>query len=74
MTREDLNTARTILRSARIGMIVCEIAKRLEISASDALRKFYNSKVCRDFHNRKTGTYLQSDLYIVDEFLTEMRN
>lgn len=71
MTRENQNKARTILRSARIGIIVCEIAKRLGIVASDALKKFYQSKTCRDFHNRNTGLYLQGDLYIVNEFLME---
>lgn len=72
MTRENLRIARTVLRSARIGMIVCEIAKRLDIPASEALRKFYQSSTCRDFHDRSTGMYLQGDLYVVAEFLSEI--
>lgn len=71
MNKNNLKTARTILRSARIGIIVCEIARQLGISATEALRKFYNSNTCRDFHNRQTGLYLQGDLYVVAEFLSE---
>lgn len=73
MTRENLHLARTVLRSARIGMIVCEIAKRLGIPSSEALRLFYKSGTCRSFHNRSTGMYLQGNLYVVEEFLSEMR-
>lgn len=73
MNKNNLKTARTILRSARIGIIVCEIARQLGISATEALRKFYNSNTCRDFHNRQTGLYLQGDLYVVAEFLSELQ-
>ena len=73
MTRENLHIAHTVLRSARIGMIVCEIAKRLGISSSEALRRFYKSVTCRNFHDRSTGMYLQGDLYVVDEFLSEIK-
>ena len=72
MTKDNLKIGRTNLRSARIGMIVCEIAKQLGISASEALRKFYLSETCRDFHDRRTGMYLQGDLYVVSEFMSEM--
>lgn len=73
MIQENLRIGRTVLRSARIGMIVCEIAKRLGIPASEALKKFYRSTACRDFHDRSTGMYLLGDLYIVEEFLSEIR-
>ena len=73
MNKNNLKTARTILRSARIGIIVCEIARQLGISATAALRTFYNSNTCRDFHNRQTGLYLQGDLYVVAEFLSELQ-
>lgn len=72
MTRENLRIGRIVLRSARIGMIICEIAKRLGITASEALRRFYRSATCRDFHDRSTGMYLYGDLYIVEEFLSEI--
>jgi len=54
-------------------MIVCEIAKRLGVSSSEALRRFYKSVTCRNFHDRSTGMYLQGDLYVVDEFLSEIK-
>lgn len=72
MTKENLHLGRIVLRSARIGMIVCEIARRLGVSTSEALKKFYRSSTCRDFHDRSTGMYLQGDLYVVEEFLSEV--
>jgi|InofroStandDraft_1065614.scaffolds.fasta_scaffold134566_2 transposase-like protein len=73
MTQENLRLGRIVLRSARIGLIICEIAKRLGISTSEALRRFYQSATCRDFHDRSTGMYLQGDLYVVEEFMSEIR-
>lgn len=60
-----------IIMSNRIGSISDEIAKRLDIEPLKALELFYASKTCGDLHNKKTGLYLYSDLYIVDEFLFE---
>ena len=73
MTQENLRLGRIVLRSARTGLIICEIAKRLGISTSEALRRFYQSATCRDFHDRSTGMYLQGDLYVVEEFMSEIR-
>ena len=73
MTQENLRLGRIVLRSARIGLIICDIAKRLGISTSEALRRFYQSATCRDFHDRSTGMYLQGDLYVVEEFMSEIR-
>lgn len=73
MTQENLRLGRIVLRSARIGLIICKIAKRLGISTSEALRRFYQSATCRDFHDRSTGMYLQGDLYVVEEFMSEIR-
>ena len=73
MTQGNLRLGRIVLRSARIGLIICEIAKRLGISTSEALRRFYQSATCRDFHDRSTGMYLQGDLYVVEEFMSEIR-
>lgn len=66
------NAGKIILRSARIGMIICEIAKRLSLPLIESMRMFYNSKTCRDFHNRSTGLYLQGDLYVINEFMEEI--
>ena len=60
-----------IILSNRIGSISDEIAKRLDIEPIRALELFYASKTCEDLHNKDTGLYLYSDLYVVDEFLLE---
>lgn len=60
-----------ILRWGRMGSIACSIAKKLNISPLQALKDFYRSTTCERFHNRKTGLYLYSDLYIVDDYLIE---
>lgn len=60
-----------IILSNRIGSISDEIAKRLDIDPIRALELFYASKTCEDLHNKDTGLYLYSDLYVVDEFLLE---
>ena len=62
-----------IIMSNRIGSISDEIAKRLDIEPLKALELFYASKTCEDLHNKNTGLYLYSDLYIVDEFLLEQK-
>ncbi|MCH5234967.1 MAG: DUF3791 domain-containing protein [Muribaculaceae bacterium] len=64
-------TVKTILRSGRIGMIACRIAEKLDITPLEALKKFYESDTCKKFHDRSTGLYLYSDLYIRDSFLLE---
>lgn len=74
MTLEQRDRARIIIRSSRIGMIVCEIAKQLGIMPIEAMRLFYRSNTCRDFHNRATGMYLQGDLYVVAVFMDELKN
>lgn len=61
-----------ILRWGRIGSISCHIANRLNIPPLEALKKFYRSVTCEKFHNHKTGLYLYSDLYIVDDYLMEI--
>ncbi len=63
--------ALNIIRSCRIGNIVCKIAERLNLSLIDAMRKFYESATCREFHDSKSGLYLQGDYYIVAEFMDE---
>ncbi|MDD6895937.1 MAG: hypothetical protein PUD51_08765 [Prevotellaceae bacterium] len=60
-----------IILSNRIGSISDEISKRLDIEPLKALELFYASKTCEDLHNKETGLYLYSDLYVVDEFLFE---
>ncbi len=58
----------------RIGAISVELAKRLDIEPVKALELFYESQTCADLHDKSTGLYLYSDLYIADEFVREMQN
>ena len=62
-----------IILSNRIGSISDEIAKQLNIEPLKALEIFYASKTCEDLHNKDTGLYLYSDLYVVDEFIIEQK-
>jgi hypothetical protein len=63
-----------IILSNRIGAISVELAKRLDIEPVKALELFYESQTCADLHDKSTGLYLYSDLYIVDEFIQERQN
>ena len=60
-----------IIMSNRIGAISVEISKRLDIEPIKALELFYESKTCENLHNKATGLYLYSDLYIADDFIVE---
>lgn len=61
-----------ILRWGSIGIIACILAKRLNKTPLQALKDFYRSKTCKDFHDRATGLYLYSERYIADEYLLEI--
>lgn len=63
-----------IILSNRIGAISVELAKRLNIEPVKALELFYESQTCADLHDKSTGLYLYSDLYIADEFIQEKQN
>lgn len=58
----------------RIGAISVELARRLDIEPVKALELFYDSQTCADLHDKSTGLYLYSDLYVADEFMREMQN
>ena len=60
-----------IILSNRIGAISMELAKRLDIEPVKALELFYESQTCADMHDKSTGLYIYSDLYIADEFIRE---
>ena len=63
-----------IILSNRIGSIAMELSRRLDIEPVKALEMFYESQTCADLHDKSTGLYLYSDLYIVDEFIQERQN
>lgn len=65
--------ANDILRWGRMGSIATYISRRLNITPLQALKDFYRSNTCLRFHNRDTGLYLYSDLYIVDNYLSEKK-
>ena len=63
-----------IILSNRIGAISMELARRLDIEPVQALELCYESQTCADLHDKSTGLYLYSDLYIADEFIQESQN
>ena len=63
-----------IIMSNRIGDIAVILAKRLNIDNVKALKLFYESETCSKLHDKSTGLYLYSNLYIVDDFMMEMQN
>ena len=63
-----------IILTNRIGAISVELAKRLGVEPIKALELFYESQTCADLHDKSTGLYLFSDLYIADEFILEYQN
>lgn len=63
-----------IILSNRIGSIAMELSRLLDIEPVKALEMFYESQTCADLHDKSTGLYLYSDLYIVDEFIQEKQN
>lgn len=65
------STVNNILLWGRIGSIACKIAEMMNITPLQALKDFYRSNACKRLHERQTGLYLFSDLYIVDEYLLE---
>ena len=67
----DKKAVREILLWQQIGCIVVALANRLKISYKKALDIFYGSDTCRRLHDERSGLYLRSDLYIVDEIMLE---
>lgn len=57
----------------KIGRIVTLLAERLEVNSERALDIFYTSRTNERLHDEKTGLYLMSDLYIVDELILELQ-
>ncbi len=63
-----------IIMSNRIGAIAVILSDKLDIDNVKALKLFYESETCARLHDKSTGLYLYSDLYIVDDFMIEMQN
>lgn len=65
-------TVRQILLWQQIGCIVVALATRLGVSYKRALDIFYTSRTNERLHDERTGLYMMSDLYIVDEVINEL--
>ena len=72
LTPEQHRKVRNIIRWQRIGCIVVKISETLGVSLKEALDMFYRSETCRRFHDEETGLYLQGNLYVLNDFLTEI--
>ena len=72
LTSEQHRKVRNIIRCQRIGCIVVKISETLGVSLKEALDMFYRSETCRRFHDEETGLYLQGNLYVLNDFLTEI--
>lgn len=57
----------------KIARVIAIIANRMGTTQQQALRCFYDSKVCAMLHNSATAMHLMSDDYIADEFFLERR-
>lgn len=57
----------------KIGRIVTELSKQLDISGERALDVFYTSKTCEHLHDPETKLYLFGDLYIVENVIRELQ-
>ena len=57
----------------KIRRIVTLLSERLNVSGERALDIFYTSRTNERLHDEKTGLYLMSDRYIVDEVILELR-
>ena len=72
LTTEQHRKVRNIIRWQRIGCIVVKISETLGVSLKEALDMFYRSETCRRFHDEETGLYLQGNLYVLNDFLSEI--
>ena len=64
---------RQILLWQQIGCIVVALANKLGITYKKALDMFYASRTSERLHDERSGLYLMSDGYIVDEVLMEQQ-
>ena len=62
-----------ILLWNKIGRIVIQVHKTLDITPQRAFDLFYESKTCERLHDPLDYLYLMGDLYIVDELILELQ-
>lgn len=54
--------------------IIMMLAKQLKMSPEKALDLFYSTNECKLLSDSKTGLYLMSNQYIIDDILTELQH
>lgn len=57
----------------KIARIIMLIAQELHINEEDALTLFYQSRVYCMLKDPRYGLQIMSDLYVLDEFMMELR-
>lgn len=57
----------------KIGRICTILAKQLDVSPERAFDIYQNSKTSELLNDERSLLYLMSDLYIVDNIITELR-
>ena len=58
----------------KIARIIILISQELGINEEEALTLFYQSRVYRMLKDPRYGLQIMSDLYVLDEFMMEIRN
>ncbi|MCF0206214.1 MAG: DUF3791 domain-containing protein [Bacteroidales bacterium] len=56
----------------KVARIIASLSGILGISQIEALSLFYGSKTSEQLHEPRTGLYLMSDLYILEDLLNEL--
>lgn len=58
----------------KISRIIMLLSKRLDVSPERALDLFYATDVCKKLHDPRYGLHLMSDIYIVNDVLSELQD
>lgn len=58
----------------KIARVVKQLSEVLDISPARALCLFYATDTCRMMHDAAYGIHYQSDTYLVNDVLQELRN
>jgi hypothetical protein len=59
--------------TALIRMIISKLAKRLNWTYSQAMEQFFNSKICSQLSDRRTGLFTCAPIEIVELFEEEIQ-
>lgn len=57
----------------KIGRIVYNLSKTLDVDLPRAFDLFYSSRTCKLLHDENSGLYLYSDAYILEDLMIELR-